>query len=834
VKNLPSRRTVAVVFLFLVAMFVVRPQFGWLRRKAADSLSMELGRPVDIASVHIRFLPRPGLELENLVIRDSDQFGSEPLLRSADVNAWIRISSLLRGRIEISSLSLNDASLNLSRSPQGKWNLEELLQRASRSSTAPTASGRKEPRREFPYIEATQARINFKNGIEKTRFAFNNAEFALWQESDNQWGMRLKARPIRTDANLTDTGIISVNGVWDRSPVLQDTPVRFSLEWKQAQIGQVSKLFSGTDQGWRGNALVDATVSGTLGRFMVVADASVEQLRRQDVAADGNLRTFAHCAAEYSASQGGFANIDCSGPAGDGLVELKGTTTGIPLTAYDLTLLAKGVPAQSVLELIRHVNQNVPQDLKAFGTVNAVISLNKRNAPLAAQLRGGGEALGLRLASAITATDLAIGAVPLRLNPTASKDANSMATASPFENPELQLGPISVTLGRPTPVQAQITLSRSGYRGSVRGEAGVKKLLQAARILRLPAPPVNGDGVAAVNISISRPWAEEAPAVTGTAQLRSVRAQVRGLNSPLLVNRADLLLVTDAVRVSNLDVAAGDTTWHGSLQLPRPCVIDSCEFQFRLRSPQVSAMSLNQLLNPAAAKRPWYRLLSLGSSSDSFFSKAAASGSITIDKLLLGKAVCRRFSSDLALKKGKVSLTNVKAEFFDGKAEGIVKADFSAHPPAYSGSGNLDLVSLATLGRLIGDEWADGTGSARYQFTASGSSLKEFVETAQLQANFTLKNAFFPHVVLNENGNGLRAVTFVGNLGYRQGNFSFDDAELDSTGGVFKVSGKASISGELNLKMISESSGGYTVSGSLAETRVSPIPNPPTQAALKP
>ena len=68
----------------------------------------------------------------------------------------------------------------------------------------------------FPYIEATRARINFKIGPEKTHFAFTDARFALWQESENSWGMRLKANPIRTDANLTDTGVINVTGMWQR------------------------------------------------------------------------------------------------------------------------------------------------------------------------------------------------------------------------------------------------------------------------------------------------------------------------------------------------------------------------------------------------------------------------------------------------------------------------------------------------------------------------------------------------------------------------------------------------------------------------------------------
>src|ERR1700686_5234515 len=75
-------------------------------------------------------------------------------------------------------------------------------------------------------------------------------------------------------------------------------------------------------------------------------------------------------------------------------------------------------------------------------------------------------------------------------------------------------------------------------------------------------------------------------------------------------------------------------------------------------SPEVSAVALNRLFNPLAVKRSWYRLLGLGSSSHSFFLKTTAAGSIAIDKLRLGSAMCTRFSADVVLEKAKVPSAN--------------------------------------------------------------------------------------------------------------------------------------------------------------------------------
>ena len=831
-KKLLSKRVLGSTALVLLALFLVRPQSGLLHRKVADSLSTELGRRVEIAGVHIRFLPRPGLELENLTIYDNPEFGAEPLLRSPDVSAWLRVSSLLRRRIEISSLSLSDASLNLSRNAEGKWNFEELVERAAKSSTAPTTAGKREPRRIFPYIEAGHARINFKNGLEKTHFAFTNAEFSLWQGSENQWGMRLQASPIRTDANLTDTGVININAVWQRAAVLYDTPVQVSLDWKQAQIGQISRLLFGTDKEWRGSAVLSSHFSGTLRNLQITSEASIDQLRREDMPAGTDFSVAAQCSAEYDSDQRSLTNVDCDSPTGDGSLELKGSAAGIPFSSYNLTLIAKDAPVQSALELLRHVNQTVPRDLNATGSMDLAFSLRRSSSSAAAQLLGEGEATGIRLSSQ-AGSELILGRVPFALVTSSSTSKSQIAVAPP-NFPKLQIGPINVALGRPAPVQAHLSISRSGYTASVRGEAGLKRLLQAAQMLRLPAPQVSAEGITALDLNVAGAWDLATPQVTGTAQLRSVHAQVRGLNSPFQIRRADLVIDADAVRVKNLDALAAESTWRGLLVIPRPCATpETCRIQFHLRSAEASAVTLNRLFNPLAAKRPWYKILAIGSSSN-YFAKATASGSVAIDKLILGGAVCTRFSGDLDLQKAKLSLTNVHGSLLGGQTVVNLKADFSVRPPMYSGTGNFDGVSLSSIAELMRTGWIDGEGSANYRFTTAGWNLQDLLKQAELDATFSIRDSDFPHVILSENAGPLHSSVFSGQLVFRDGAFSLDDTELVSDSGVFNVSGTASLAGDLNLKMTGDNSGGYNVSGTLDRTRVSPITNPPTQAALKP
>ena len=836
--------------MLLAALFLIRPPASRLHDRVLRSIGAALGRSVEVSSVHLRFLPRPGLELENLVIHDDPAFGAEPLLRAPDVTAWLQVTALLRGHIQITTLSFSDASLNLTRNAAGQWNFGDLLQRTSSIAVAPTASAGRALRPHFPYLEASGTRINFKAGTEKTHFALTDAKFALWQESDNTWGMRLRARPIRTDANLTDTGVLSVNGLWQRSAVLHDTPVQFSFAWKQAEIGQISKLLSGNDQGWRGDSEISGEIAGTPVNLKIIADASVDYFGRQDVFGGKDLRLAAHCSTEYNLVGKSLSNLECVAPSGNGTLELKGSAfadsgSEMLFSNYDLRLLAADIPAQSLVRFLRHASSHAAAlDLTADGRADANLQIIRKSSQLV-HVQGAGNLQELSLRSISNGADIAVGTVPFSMvyGPTgvgvvrrsriATKSSVSPAIGTSRGQPELEIGPFNLSLGRVKPLQVHASISVSGYEASFRGDAGVRRLLQAARILGIPAPPVNADGGATVDLGIAGTWSGDRPRVLGTAQLHSVQAQVRGVNAPLKIANASLTLNNDELRVLNLSALVADTTWHGSLRIPRPCAAPpDCHLQFSLHTAELSAGALNAYFNPALQNKSWYKFLSFSGDQPRYLLRAVADGQIVVDKLQLGSTTCSHFTADMRLDRGRMSLSNVSGEIMEGAISGDWEADFNAKPPEYKGSGNLDGISLGDVSELMHDAWMDGTGEAHYAFTAAGSNLRDLLDSADLSANFSVSDGIFPHVVLTNQSSPLRANSFSGAVRMHEGELLFHDAKLDSGHGVYMVSGTASLAGELNLKMATEGAPGFLVSGTFIETRVSA--NPTTAASLKP
>jgi len=822
----------------LLALFLVRPGANRLRARIVNSISLALGRQVDVAAVNLRLLPRPGFELENFVIHDDPAFSAEPMLRAQEVTASLRIISLLRGRLEISRLNLTEPSLNLVRNNEGHWNLENLIERTAKIVVAPTSKAKTERRPGFPYIEADRGRINFKFGAEKKPYALTEADFALWQDSENAWGMRLKAQPVRTDFNLSDTGTVSVSGSWQRAASLRDTPLQFSLHWDRAQLGQVTKLTYGNDKGWRGGLEVSATLTGTPANLAILTAASVEDFRRYDIFGGGDLRLAIQCAGHYSTVDRALSDVGCNAPVGDGAVALTGRVDH-PFSSrtYDLALTAQDLPIQSLIAVARHAKQGVPDDLIAAGRLNGNVKLRHGADSHVSEVawEGRGETAGFELRSKVTKTELVLGKVPLSVSPAVDSRLASQIVASPLETC-LVVGPFNLALGRPAPAVVRGWASRSGYSFTVRGDAQLQRVLQVARTVGIPAPQTAAEGLAKIDLQIAGGWSGfAAPRATGKAQLRSIRADVRELNAPLEIVSANLTLAPDEISVQNLAAAIAGTSWQGSLSLPRPCAApEPCSVHFDLHADEIATDRLNQLINPHVRKQPWYGFLSSSAAGVPYLLAVHAVGKLTADHVVVRKLIGNRVSANVELNRGKLRVSDLRGDVLGGKHVGEWEADFTTKPPEYSGSGTLERVSLDQLSASMNDDWITGSATASYRVKTSGLDATELFASAVSTLKLEAGDGLLSHIALTEGTGPLQMQRLAALLSLRDGKFEIQEGKLETSAGIFQVSGTASLTRVLNLKLTREGAPGFNVTGTLTEPHVSPIVSAETQAALKP
>ena len=143
VKFLRSKRGMAAVaWLSCWSCFCTGPAYTVCETVSPFPSATLLAAAVAIDNVHLHLLPRPGFDLEGLVISDDPAFSAEPMIRAQEVSAAIRLRSLLRGRLEIATLSATEPSINLVRNSQGRWNLASLIERNAQIPAAPTAKAR--------------------------------------------------------------------------------------------------------------------------------------------------------------------------------------------------------------------------------------------------------------------------------------------------------------------------------------------------------------------------------------------------------------------------------------------------------------------------------------------------------------------------------------------------------------------------------------------------------------------------------------------------------------------------------------------------------------------
>jgi len=409
---------------------------------------------------------------------------------------------------------------------------------------------------------------------------------------------------------------------------------------------------------------------------------------------------------------------------------------------------------------------------------------------------------------------------------------------------------VPVALGRPTPAEARGWASHSGYALAIEGNGEVSRILRVASLVGLPALKANVEGTAQLQLQIAGSWAESAlptwsvfsaPAVTGNVQLHNVRATMRGVNAQLETASAELQLLPDETRVTKLIAEAADARWTGSLSLPRGCgTPGACLVHFNLNTDSADLAQLSDWLNPPPSERRWYQILGAADSDPSLLKIVRASGKVTAARLRSHEITAQRVSAAIDLDRGKVTISDLRADVLGGKYRGEWDADFAAASPVYRSSGSLNGVSLAELADAMHDPWISGIATASYEITASGADSAAFWQSTEGVLKFDLRNGTLPHIILTADSGPLRITRWQSDARLHNGKIEIEKTRLISPAATYELSGAASLNQALNFKLTrsaTATAGGsslYAITGTVTEPRVVLIPTPETQARLKP
>lgn len=502
---------IGIIILVLIPILVPLITLPHANAEILRSLETGLGRRITADAVHFQLFPLPGVELDNVQLADDPAFGLEDMVMAGSATANISLWNLLRGRLVFSHIHLQSPSINLVRNSAGHWNIAVLLESTGRPRTGPSHL----PSVRFPYLDWSDARVNFKFDQTKTHFYLDQVKGSLARERSD-WRLHLSFVPARSDLNLSNTGVVTLDGRWQtRGARLTQAPFDVALHLRDSYLAGSSALLVGHDAGVHGIVSAALQLAGTGRRFSISGTVSAQGLRRWDLLPTSATITAA-VAASYTPSQDRLT-IEHIGDPGWQHVQLSGSVRHVfSGRETDLSLQLHQMAAASLLPVILALKANLPSHLTLTGTVDGAAHLTRAadQAVPEGRARFSFRALGL----SDGAESLALPAAALLWN-----------------GHQLDVPATDATLGRQGVLAAHLRLSgRLDPRGfsfalsspslNASGTAALTHLLG------VPSPwPQRLSGVARLDLRLAAPWSQFRQAVwNGQANFARARLQLPG------------------------------------------------------------------------------------------------------------------------------------------------------------------------------------------------------------------------------------------------------------------------------------------------------------------
>jgi hypothetical protein len=778
------------VLVAILAVAIVPPLVSLSRYKSRIThlISASLGRPVRLSSVEMQLLPRPGFVLTDLIVEEDPAYGTEPILHANSVVASIRLLSLWRGRLEIGRISVDEASLNLVRTPAGQWNLDSLFSTAA-AQAQPAASGTGASHAPpLPYMVATNSRINIKNGVEKLPFSLINADLSFWQEEPGDWRIRLRGQPARTDLslNLDDTGVVRLEARARRAQDLRQMPLHIDLEWREAQLGQLTRLVIGSDPGWRGDLTGEVHMDGTADAAQITTRLRATGVHRAEFAPAAPLDFDARCSLVYHYSGRSIENLACDSPLGAGRIHFAGEMPGDGQPPHFFVELDR-IPVAAGLDALRTVRNGLGPGLEARGTISGKVTYAEKASERSDRVERGGvanpgivRAAKLRgvapgpLSGSFTVEGFRLSGDGLSLPIQIPRLVLEPVTAP--ANPQLgqsQFPALGATVALPAggdgPLVVTTRLALSGYQMTVRGQAALKRARELAHVAGL-AEAADLDALAGdpatVDLSAEGPWlptqtipfngilpagsgtqpgAGDAATdqLSGTLILHNANWKAGYLANPVEIAQATLHLSNGKLRWEPVVFSYGPVKGTASIELPGHCEAPQpCIPRFEV---QFGALDLSALQSALLGAREPGTLLSTliarlrSSNSSSAPAWPQLEGTAKADSLLLGPVTLREASATLRILQDGAEVTGLDAGLLGGRVHGagtLHTAETDQGKPAYTLEGRFVKLSPPAVGQLLGLRWSGGAFDADGKIDLEGLTDNELAASAKGDLHF--------------------------------------------------------------------------------------------------
>lgn len=718
-----------------------------LRRRFTAHLEAAFGRQVEVGSYRLSLWTGPVLEARSVRVSEDPRFGQEYFLYADSIFVRLRWAALLRGHVELGTLSLSRPSVNMVRNATGDWNVEEWLSRG-KAGNGPVSN----PALRFRRIDVSDGRIDFKSGDKKLPFAFAGVNGSVETDAPGRWRLTLDATPMRAALVLQQAGRIHLSGyVGGTSSRLR--PGRLELSWTDASFPDFLRLATGDDGGVRGAMAVSVRAETDGDNWSLQGRAELRHLHRWDMAVRGDdpaltviARTKWHPATSDLDALAAVVESPHSAADLTGVVDwgppLGRGRTG---SATSLQISSAAIDLRDVVSWIRAFHPGLPENLAVRGSIAARISL----AGWPPRVQAASLSLaGATLTAKPLATPLRVSATTLRYGPSGSTFAP--ATVSFDEGKaegSLRIEPATAARaragGRPfapeSLISAAIFRALPGVR--ITGNVNqVRDLISAANALGWNlsrgwdmAGPVQCDLRWAPGVL---PW-ESMPEGTiqvGAASRSSSEPGGASLWAPFLNLPIEHIRAAVALKPGNHQIALSSASafgarWSGTFSRRGP----ESEWRFALSADHLSGNEIDRWLDPRWREGFLDRMLPFlkeSHSAPAMPENLRASGTLNVNAVAIAPLEMRHLTGDLNIAGRRIALEHAEARFYGGQIGVVAQADLRA-VPAYEGAFDFSGVDVSALAANVPGFTAsvEGSASGRISFSAAGSNRDDLISS---------------------------------------------------------------------------------------------------------
>ncbi|MFL6417311.1 MAG: AsmA family protein [Bryobacteraceae bacterium] len=716
--------TLAVFALILVAIAILGSTIDKFRPQIQSELQKKLNRQVSLGHLGLRIIPL-SVKIDSLTIGEDPAFkAGRPFAQAKDVLVSVRILSLLTGKPEVKSLTLDKPAIELVKNVKGVWNFSTLSANDNRTDDSDQLSLDR-----LRIEDGTVGLTDQSAGEPRVLYHGINLDldgYGPGKQFGLELGLSLPGQGRQEFAFKGKVGPIQPGNS-------AATPVIGHIKAKQLSLSSLNRLFPGvlparTD----GVVTADADISTAKETATVKGDVKLENTELR-----GNKIPFP-VAAQFD----GRVNR-----ATDQL-QLRSGSFRLGATVFTASGNVDGGKKPAILDIHLHTANSSLQEVAklsgalglAFnpayqvkGTISA--DLAAKGPVDAPQLNGYFNAKNLEIGGGDIKQQIKVAAIDVTLSPdliqakpfTAVSGSTSLHMAGSLAHYNSQNRTIDATVSTSNANIAELLDMAKAY--GLDGTAGASATGTLSVNMRAQGRTANLS-----NLSIS-----------GNGSMANATLSTPSLTKPVTVNSASLQFAQNSASITSLSAAVGTTNIHGNVSARD---FSSPQVEFALSADNLDTAELEGL-----TAGPAKSTASHAQQQSSLLNEMTGSGTLTATRIKSDEIVLSNVKASCKLDRGVVQLSPVTAELFGGKQEGSLTLDLRPAKPLCSIKSNLSGVDsnalLSAVSSVRNTLYGTLTANTALSFVLGQSA--DLAKTLNGNVEFQIANGQLKNInILNE------------------------------------------------------------------------------------